>query len=56
MEKYRIDSNIGLEFGSYTLGDYIPDPHSGKRISAQERLQQIIEFSKLTEQAGIDFF
>lgn len=56
MEKYRIDKSKGLEFGIYTLGDHIPDPTSGKRISAQQRIQEIIELAKLSEQAGLDFF
>lgn len=56
MKKYRIDTNNGLEFGIYTLGDHIPDPHSGKRISAEQRIHEIIELAKLAEQAGIDFF
>lgn len=56
MEKYRIDSSKGLEFGIYTLGDHLPDPSTGKRISAQERVKEIIEYAQLAEQAGVDFF
>ncbi|MUK89274.1 LLM class flavin-dependent oxidoreductase [Ornithinibacillus sp. L9] len=56
MEKYRIDPSKGLEFGLYTLGDHIPDPNTGERISAQQRLKEIIELAQLAEQAGIDFF
>src|ERR1700730_18705709 len=56
MEKYRIDPNKGLEFGIYTLGDHIPNPYTGKRISAEQRIREIIELAKLAEQAGIDFF
>jgi len=56
MEKYRIDQSKGLEFGIYTLGDHLPNPHTGERISAQQRIQEIIELAKLAEQAGIDFF
>lgn len=56
MEKYRIDQNKGLEFGLYTLGDHIPNPHTGERISAEQRIHEIIELAKLAEQAGIDFF
>jgi alkanesulfonate monooxygenase SsuD/methylene tetrahydromethanopterin reductase-like flavin-dependent oxidoreductase (luciferase family) len=56
MEKYRIDPSKGLEFGLYTLGDHLPDPHIGERISAQQRIHEIIELAKLAEQAGIDFF
>ncbi|MEI2400858.1 LLM class flavin-dependent oxidoreductase [Paenibacillus phytohabitans] len=56
MKKYRIDQSKGLEFGIYTLGDHMPNPHTGKRISANQRIQEIIELAKLAEQAGIDFF
>ncbi|MCM3126225.1 MULTISPECIES: LLM class flavin-dependent oxidoreductase [unclassified Paenibacillus] len=56
MEKYRINPDAGLEFGIYTLGDHLPDPHTGKRISAQQRIHEIIEYAQLAEQAGIDFF
>lgn len=56
MEKYRIDKSKGLEFGIYTLGDHLPNPATGNRISAKERIQEIIELAKLAEQAGLDFF
>ena len=56
MEKYRIDQRKGLEFGIYTLGDHLPNPHTGERISAEQRIHEIIELAKLAEQAGIDFF
>lgn len=56
MEQYRINPNNGLEFGIYTLGDHIENPHTGKRISQQQRIQEIIELAQLAEQAGIDFF
>ncbi|WP_085992909.1 LLM class flavin-dependent oxidoreductase [Oceanobacillus senegalensis] len=56
MEKYRINPSKGLEFGLYTLGDHIPDPHTGERISAEQRIHEIIELAQLAEQAGIDFF
>jgi len=56
MEEYRINENNGMEFGIYTLGDHIPDPATNQRISAQQRLKDIIELAKLSEEAGIDFF
>ncbi|GAB3049468.1 LLM class flavin-dependent oxidoreductase [Virgibacillus ainsalahensis] len=56
MEKYRIDQSKGLEFGIYTLGDHLPDPHTGERISAEQRIHELIEYAKLADQAGIDFF
>ncbi|MGY4689138.1 LLM class flavin-dependent oxidoreductase [Salibacterium sp. K-3] len=56
MKDYGIDESKGLEFGIYTLGDHLPDPHTGERISAEQRIQDIIEYAKLADEAGIDFF
>ncbi|WP_332238605.1 LLM class flavin-dependent oxidoreductase [Sporolactobacillus sp. KGMB 08714] len=56
MEKYRIDPDKGLEFGIYTLGDHLPDPVTGERISAEQRIREIIDYAKLADEAGIDFF
>ncbi|WP_208585739.1 LLM class flavin-dependent oxidoreductase [Gracilibacillus suaedae] len=56
MEKYRIDPRKGLEFGLYTLGDHLPNPETGERIPASQRLDEIIELAKIAEDAGIDFF
>ena len=48
MEKYRIQRDNGLEFGLYTLGDHMPNPHTGDRISAKQRIDEIIaELKKL---------
>ncbi|ADI00407.1 LLM class flavin-dependent oxidoreductase [Salisediminibacterium selenitireducens] len=56
MADYTFTKEKGLEFGLYTLGDHLPDPKSGKRISAGERVREIIELAKLADQAGLDFF
>jgi len=48
MEKYRIDQSQGLEFGLYSLGDHIPNPLTGERISAQQRLKELVEASQLS--------
>jgi len=56
MEKYRIDPRKGIEFGLYSLGDHIPNPHSGERISVQQRIDEIVEGAKLAEQTGIDVY
>ncbi|UOR10737.1 LLM class flavin-dependent oxidoreductase [Halobacillus amylolyticus] len=56
MEKYRIDQSKGMEFGIYTLGDHLPNPLTGERISAEQRIHEIVEYAKLADQAGIDFF
>ncbi|MGO4182677.1 LLM class flavin-dependent oxidoreductase [Paenibacillus sp. TAF43_2] len=56
MEKYRIDKNKGLEFGLYSIGDHLPNPHTGTMISAEQRIQELIDASKLADEAGIDVF
>lgn len=56
MEKYRINPDNGLEFGIYTLGDHLPNPHTDRRIPAQQRIQELISLAELADQAGIDFF
>ncbi len=48
--------NTGIELGLYTLGDIGPDPHTGRIISAQQRMKEIIEAAKLADEAGLDVF
>lgn len=50
------DPSKGLEFGIYTLGDHLTNPHTGERISAAQRLNEIREMAILSEQAGLDVF
>ncbi|WP_208559684.1 LLM class flavin-dependent oxidoreductase [Marinilactibacillus kalidii] len=52
----QIDESKGLEFGLYTLGDHLANPHTGKKISAQQRIKEIIETAELADDAGIDIF
>lgn len=56
MNMPHFDKSKGLDFGIYTLGDHLPNPHTGKQISAQQRLQEIVELTKMAEQAGVGFF
>lgn len=56
MEQYRIDKTKGMEFGLYSIGDLLPNPHTGKIISAEQRLHEFIEASKLADEAGLDVF
>ncbi len=56
MEQYRIQEKDGMEFGLYSLGDHMLNPLTGKKISAQQRINELIEAGKLAEQAGIDVF
>lgn len=46
----------GIEFGIYTLGDHLPNPDTGKRIPASQRIEEIIELAKFSEELGFDFF
>lgn len=46
----------GLEIGLYTLGEHVINPHTKERISAFDRINQIIEMAQLAEQAGFDIF
>ena len=52
----KFDASKGLEFGIYTLGDHIKNPHTGELISPQTRLNNIKEMAILSEQAGLDTF
>ncbi|MEY8346954.1 LLM class flavin-dependent oxidoreductase [Bacillus cereus] len=56
MEKYRIDTSKGIEFGLYSIGDHILNPHNGSKISVQQRIHELIEASKLADEAGLDVF
>ncbi|CAM3893480.1 luciferase [Bacillus luti] len=56
MEKYRMDTNKGIEFGLYSIGDHILNPHNGKKLSAGERIRELIETAKLADEAGLDVF
>src|SRR5699024_5252498 len=56
MEKFRINKDAGMEIGLYTLGDHIFKPLDGQRLSAEERIKQIIEMAQFAEQAGLDIF
>lgn len=56
MEQYRIDPTKGIEFGLYSIGDHLPNPHTGSIISAEQRIRELIEASKLADEAGIDVF
>lgn len=56
MEKYRIDQSKGMEFGLYSIGEHLRNPHTGDLISAEQRINELIEASKLADEAGLDVF
>lgn len=44
-----------IEVGIYTLGDHMPNPHTGERIPAKQRINEIIQLAVAAEEAGLDF-
>ena len=45
-----------FELGLYTFGDLTPDAQTGKAISAEQRLAEILAAAKLAEASGLDIF
>ncbi len=48
--------HAGMEIGIYTLADLVPDPLTGKTISAKQRISEIIEAGKMADDAGLEVF
>ncbi len=45
-----------FELGLYTFGDLTPDARTGKTISAQQRMTEILAAAKLADTSGLDVF
>jgi alkanesulfonate monooxygenase SsuD/methylene tetrahydromethanopterin reductase-like flavin-dependent oxidoreductase (luciferase family) len=45
-----------MEIGFYTVGEHVGNPHTGQKISAQQRILELIEASKLADEVGLDVF
>lgn len=45
-----------MELGICSFVDHMPDPITGKMISAHQRMQNLMEEIELTEQVGLDVF
>ena len=46
----------GLEIGVVTLGEFLSNARIGKKISAQQRLHEIVDAARLADEAGLDVF
>jgi alkanesulfonate monooxygenase SsuD/methylene tetrahydromethanopterin reductase-like flavin-dependent oxidoreductase (luciferase family) len=46
----------GFEIGLYTIGELSPNPHTGKKISTQQRIQEIVAAGRMADEAGLDVF
>lgn len=44
-----------MDFGIFTFGELSRNLHTGKGLSPQQRLKEIIELAKLSDQAGLGF-
>lgn len=47
---------VGMEIGVITLGEFLNDPQNGQKISAQQRIQEIVQAAQLADEAGLDVF
>lgn len=56
MEQYRINQEKGLEIGLYTIGEHLPDPITGQRISSEQRIQEVIKAGIMADDAGLDVY
>ena len=45
-----------MELGIYTFGELTPDPATGRTISAEERLRNLVEEIELADEVGLDVF
>jgi probable LLM family oxidoreductase len=45
-----------MELGIYTFGELTPDPATGRTISPEERLGDLVEEIELADQVGLDVF
>jgi probable LLM family oxidoreductase len=45
-----------MELGIYTFGERTADPTTGRTVSAQERLRDLVEEIELADQVGLDVF
>jgi alkanesulfonate monooxygenase SsuD/methylene tetrahydromethanopterin reductase-like flavin-dependent oxidoreductase (luciferase family) len=45
-----------FKWGLYTFGELTPDPQTGRAITAQQRLSEVLIAAKLADKAGLDVF
>ncbi len=47
---------MGMELGIYTFGEATPDPETGRTVTAQQRLRDLMEEIELADRVGLDVF
>jgi alkanesulfonate monooxygenase SsuD/methylene tetrahydromethanopterin reductase-like flavin-dependent oxidoreductase (luciferase family) len=45
-----------VEIGIHTFGELVPDPHTHQKISAHERLKNVIRMAMMADEVGLDVF
>jgi probable LLM family oxidoreductase len=45
-----------MELGVYTFAELTPDPHTGRMVSAEQRLRDLVEEIELADQVGLDVY
>jgi len=45
-----------MELGIYTFAELTPDPRTGRMVSAEQRMRDLLEEIELAEQVGLDVF
>src|SRR5215212_2801739 len=52
----QTDRRQWMELGVYTFAEATPDPETGKTVSPEKRLQDLLEEIDLADQVGLDVF
>ena len=45
-----------MQIGLYTFGEATPDPRTGRTVSAEQRLRDLMEEIELADEVGLDVF
>ena len=45
-----------MEIGIHSFGELVPDPHTHQKISAHERLKNVIRMAIMADEVGLDVF
>ena len=43
-----------MEIGVYTFGDLVADPHTGRTVSGEARMRQMLDLARHADEAGLD--
>lgn len=49
-------TNLPFELGLYSFAEHMPDPATGNKISAAERVEHLLETIELADEVGLDVF